>query len=415
MSAEINLEVHEMEKRHIINTYNRVPHKSLFIVKGEGCWVWDEKGKKYLDFLSGLGVNSLGHCHPAVVDAVRKQTGKLLHTSNLYYTEPQSELASLLAHNSFGEKVFFCNSGAEANEAAIKLARKYAKKEYGSHKYKIITAKRSFHGRTLATVTATAQEKYHKGFQPLPEGFFYGDFNDISSFHKLMDKETCAVMVEPVQGEGGVYPADKEFLSSLRKLCNKKGVLLIFDEVQCGMGRTGSLWAYENYGVEPDILTAAKALGGGLPIGAMIATDKVASGFTTGDHASTFGGNPVSCGAAIAVLDTLLKEGFLFDVKRKSGIIKQFLNDLKFRESSFIKEIRGEGLMLAIELNEPLAASIKDICQEKGLLINAIGDSIIRFLPPLIIKEKEIDFFFSAFREGVEEARSRNQEAGNKI
>ncbi len=394
--------VKSLEGEYFFNTYGRSPEVNILIEKGEGCWVWDDAGNKYLDFVSGLGVNSLGHCHPAVVEAVKDQAGKLLHTSNLYYTEQQVNLAAYLVDNSFGQRVFLGNSGAEANEAALKLARKYNQQEYGYHKYKVITAGRSFHGRTLATMAATAQNRYHKGFHPLLSGFNYASFNSIGSFEQLVDEETCAIMIEPVQGEAGVYPAAPDFLRQLRDLCNRKNLLLIFDEVQCGMGRTGHLWAYEDYGVEPDIMTAAKALGGGLPIGAMIAGEDLASGLGPGDHASTFGGNPLVCRGAIAVMQTMLQEGFLEEVIRKGEILRGYLEELQREYNSSIKEVRGKGLIQALEFNEPCVSQIKNNCQEKGLLINTIGENIIRFLPPLIVEEQEIEYFCSVFRNSLE-------------
>ncbi|NLI71041.1 MAG: aspartate aminotransferase family protein [Firmicutes bacterium] len=389
--------IKDLEARHMINTYRRDPERNILITRGRGSYVWDESGRKYLDFVSGLAVNSLGHAHPAIVKALQDQAGKLIHTSNLYYSEPQVELAALLAKHSFGDRVFLANSGAEANEAAIKLARKYSKKKCGDHKYKIITAERSFHGRTLATVTATAQDRYHEGFHPLPGGFMYARFNDIASFEQLVDKDTCAIMIEPIQGEAGVYPADADFLGKLRKLCDNEGILLIFDEVQCGMGRTGSLWAYEGYGVEPDIMTAAKALAGGVPIGAMIVREDLAQGLGPGDHASTFGGNPLACRVAVAVLQTMLKKNFLQEVTRIGGLLQEYLHGLKKKNPDLIAETRGKGLMLAMELTVPGAVRIQRECQEKGLLINAIGESIIRLLPPLIIDEEDLALFMDIF------------------
>ena len=291
---------------------------------------------------------------------------------------------------------------AEANEAAIKLARKYSKKVHGDHKYKIITAERSFHGRTLATVTATAQNRYHEGFHPLPDGFLYARFNDIGSFKQLVDEDTCAIMIEPIQGEAGVYPADPVFMDELRKLCDREDLLLIFDEVQCGMGRTGRLWAYEGYGVEPDIMTAAKALGGGVPIGAMIVREEQAHGLGPGDHASTFGGNPLACRAAVAVLQTMLKKGFLREAARMGELLQQNLNGLKEKKPDLIAEVRGKGLMLALELTVPEAGRIQKECQGKGLLINVIGDSIIRLLPPLIIDEEDLALFMEIFTGALE-------------
>ncbi len=377
--------IQEMESRYIINTYNRQPEKNLYLVEGRGSLVKDETGREYLDFVGGLAVQVVGHCHPAVVEAIRDQAGRLMHVSNLYYSGPQAELAKVLVDNSFADRVFFANSGAEANEAAIKLARKW-----GGDRYKIITAERSFHGRTLATVAATGQPKYHQGFEPLPEGFAYAQFNDLQSFEKLVDSRTVAIMVEPVQGEGGVHVAEKSFLHGLRELCDRKELLLIYDEVQCGMGRSGHLWAYEHYGASPDIMTAAKGLGGGLPIGVMMARERVAAAFTAGDHASTFGGNPVVCRAALAVLQILLEKGFLEQVREKSDFIFQGLRQLAGRYPHLVKEVRGLGLMIALELKKPLAALAQAECQARGLLVNAIGDTILRLLPPLVVSRDEI-------------------------
>lgn len=379
--------VEQLEARYIMNTYNRQEDCTLFLVKGEGCLVWDNKGKDYLDFVGGLAVNLLGHCHPDVVAAICSQAGELIHASNLYYTRPQAELARILVEHSAGDQVFFANSGAEANEAAIKLARKF----HHPGRHKIITARHSFHGRTLATVTATGQRKYQRGFAPLPDGFSYALFNDLASFEQLVDRETAAIMIEPVQGEGGIHVAAPAFIRGLRELCDRTGMLLIFDEVQCGLGRTGRLWAYEHYGAAPDIFTTAKGLGGGMPIGAMLARSGVAEVFKPGDHASTFGGNPVTCRAALAVLNILLKESFLEQVHNKS---RYFMTGLRRLGSSFpdlVGEVRGLGLMAALELREPLAGPAQQSCQEKGLLVNAIGDKILRFLPPLIAAEAELD------------------------
>ncbi len=379
--------VEELEARYIINTYNRQEDRTLFLVKGAGSRVWDNKGKDYLDFVGGLAVNLLGHCHPEVVAAICKQAGELIHTSNLYYTRPQVELARVLVEHSAGDRVFFANSGAEVNEAAIKLARKF----HYPRRHKIITAQRSFHGRTLATVAATGQRKYQRGFAPLPDGFSYALFNDLASFEQLVDGETAAIMIEPVQGEGGIHVAAPAFIRGLRELCDRTGLLLIFDEVQCGLGRTGRLWAYEHWGAAPDIFTTAKGLGGGLPIGAMLARSGVAGVFKPGDHASTFGGNPVACRAALAVLNILLEESFLEQVHDKGQL---FLEGLRRQVSSFpdlVREARGLGLMAALELGEPLAVTVQQRCQEKGLLVNAIGDQILRFLPPLNAGEAELE------------------------
>ncbi|MEW5785997.1 MAG: acetylornithine transaminase [Bacillota bacterium] len=378
--------IQEQEARYMINTYNRRPEKNLLLVRGQGCLVWDEAGREYLDFVGGLAVNVVGHCHPAVVRAVQEQAAALIHTSNLYYTGPQVELARVLVERSCVDRVFFANSGAEANEAAIKLARKY-----GRGRYKIIAAHRSFHGRTLAALSATGQPKYRQGFEPLVAGFNFAQFNDLASFERLMDQETAAILVEPVQGEGGVYAAEGSFLSGLRELCDRYQALLIFDEVQCGLGRTGKLWAYERWGAQPDIITAAKGLGGGLPIGVMLARERAAAAFQPGDHASTFGGNPVACAAARAVLDILLEPSFLEQVNEKALFWKEELARLAAAYPALIKESRGAGFITALELAAPLAQQVQSRCQEKGLLLNAIGDHILRFLPPLVVTREQLE------------------------
>jgi predicted acetylornithine/succinylornithine family transaminase len=380
----------EEEKRFIINTYNRQPDFTLLITRGKGTLVWDENGKAYLDFVGGLAVNALGHACPHVIKAAWEQMNKVIHTSNLYYSEPQVKLARCLTENSVADRVFFCNSGAEANEAAIKLARKYSKLHLNADKFEIITALNSFHGRTLATITATGQEKFQKGFEPLVPGFRYARFNDLDSFESQLNDFTCAIMVEPVQGEGGVHVAAADFLVGLRRLCDENRLLLIFDEVQCGTGRTGRLFAYEHYEVLPDIFTLAKALGGGFPIGAMLCREKVASGFSPGDHASTFGGNPVACAAAFAVMEEILQEGFLEDVTDKGIYFQEKLQLLKGKFPGVISEIRGKGLMIGMELQEK-GQAVQRSCQEKGLLVNCIGDRILRFLPPLNVSRGELD------------------------
>ncbi|NLM52930.1 MAG: acetylornithine transaminase [Firmicutes bacterium] len=393
------MDLQTKEKNFIINTYNRQPGITPFIQRGEGPYVWDASGKRYLDFICGLGVNSFGHCHPQVVEAVCRQAKQLMHASNLYYTEPQILLAERIVSHSCADKVFFGNSGAEANEAAIKLARKYGKITKGNA-YEIITAKRSFHGRTLAAITATGQPKYHKGFEPIVEGFRYGEFNDLESFARLITDETCAIMVEPVQGEGGVYPAKEAFLKGLRRLCDEHGLLLIFDEVQCGMGRTGKLFAYENYGVEPDVFTLAKALGGGLPIGVMAAKGKAAEVLTPGEHASTFGGNPVACAAANAVFEIVTAEGFLDHVAKMGDYFRQKLRELAVGN---VVEVRGLGLMVGLEIDGD-GAQVAKMCQENGLLINCIGGKILRFLPPLIVNEEQIDAAVEILRNALQGA-----------
>lgn len=381
-----NSEIVAMGQQYVMNTYGRLP---MALVKGEGPWVWDAEGRKYLDFVGGLAVNSLGHAHPKVAEAICRQAGTLLHCSNIYWIEPQVKLAKLLVENSCVGKAFFCNSGAEANEGAIKLARKYAKKTLGPDKYEIITAANSFHGRTLATVTATGQTKYQKGFEPLPQGFRHVPFNDLAALEESIGPHTCGVLLEPVQGEGGVVPAHPEYLAGVAKLCKGKGLLLIFDEVQCGLGRTGKFLAYQHYGVEPDIITLAKALGGGFPIGAMLAKDEVAGAFQPGDHASTFGGNPLAAAAALAAMDVLLNDGVQENAASVGEYFKDQLKGLA-EKYSCVKEVRGMGLMLGMELS----IEGKDIvakCLEQGLLINCTNGNVLRFLPPLIISEAEVD------------------------
>jgi len=376
----------EEERRYVLQTYDRYP---VVLVRGEGCRVWDVEGREYLDFVGGIAVLSLGHSHPRIVAAIKEQAERLLHVSNLYYTLPQVELARRICENSFGEKVFFCNSGAEANEAAIKLARKYAKLHLGPERYEIITMENSFHGRTLATLTATAQEKFHKGFEPLVHGFRYCPFNDLEAVARAIGPRTCAVMVEPIQGEGGVNVPSEDYLRGLRELCDEKGVLLIYDEVQTGMGRTGRLFAYEHYGAPPDIMTLAKALGGGIPIGAMVTTDKVAQGFSAGDHASTFGGNPLAARAACAVFDVLLGEGVLENCQRMGEYLMEGLEALKDKYPSVV-DVRGKGLLVGMELRGR-AKEVALSCLKRGVLINNIGDRVLRFAPPLIVGKEEID------------------------
>lgn len=370
----------------VMNTYGRLP---MAIVKGKGTTVWDAEGKQYLDFVTGLAVNSLGHSHPAVVEAIKKQAEEILHTSNLYWIPNQVALAEKLVEHSFADKVFFCNSGAEANEAAIKLARKYAKEHYSEDKYEILTLVNSFHGRTLATLTATGQTKYQQGYAPLPEGFSYLPINDIAQLEEKMNGKVAAVMLEPIQGEGGILPVDVEFMEMVRKLCDQYGALLIFDEVQVGLGRTAKLFAYEWSGVTPDILTLAKALGGGVPIGAMLAADKVASTFKPGDHASTFGGNPLSTAVGCAVMDVLTEEGFMEDVLKRAQYFKHELQKLADKYQTG-EEIRGQGFILGWPIDR-LGPEIVEAAQVKGLLINFAGGKALRFLPPLNVSYAEMD------------------------
>ena len=380
-------EVFEESRKYIMNTYKRLP---LFIVKGRGNRVYDGEGKEYLDFVSGLAVNNIGHCNPRVTVAFQKQAQRLVHTSNLFYTEPQVKLAKLLVENSFADKVFFCNSGAEANEAAIKLIRKYSsEKETG--RYGIITALNSFHGRTMATLTATGQDKFHKGFEPLVPGFFYVPFNDIAAMEKAINDKTAAVMIEPIQGEGGVNIPDRDYLKRLREICDLNGILLALDEVQTGIGRTGKLFAYQHTGIEPDIMTLAKGLGGGLPIGAMLAKDHVASAFTPGTHASTFGGTPLVCSAAVEVMKILTEDEIILDTCRRMGsYLVDELNNLKLKYPDIIKDIRGKGLLIGMELNIAGEDVVRE-CLKKGVIINCTMERVLRFLPPLDVSQPDID------------------------
>jgi len=384
----------ELSEKYILHTYNRYP---VILVKGKGTRVWDLEGKEYLDFVAGLAVCNLGHCHPNVVRAIKEQAEKLIHVSNLYYIEPQIQLAKLLCEHSFATKVFFCNSGAEANEGAIKLARKYSKEKIGEDRYEIITMRNSFHGRTLATLTATAQEKFHKGYSPLVPGFKYVAFNDTEALKKAIDSKTCAIMVEPIQGEGGVNCPSKGYLKDLREICNTEGILLIFDEIQVGMGRTGRLFAYEHEGIEPDIMTIAKSLAGGVPIGALLTNDKVAEGFKPGDHASTFGGNPLATAAGVAALKTILEEGILENCQRVGEYFLSKLQGLKER-FSFIKEVRGKGLILGMELEMEGNKIVKEMI-DRGFLINCTSGNVLRFLPALIVNEKEVDQMVDALED----------------
>ena len=381
-----NQELIKLTNKHVAKNYGRYP---IGLVRGKGMVVWDASGKKYIDFVAGLAVDNLGHCPPSVVDAIRKQSGKLLHVSNLYHIEPQSQLAAELTRLTFANKFFFCNSGTEANEAAIKLARRWFYDKGQPKRFEIITMNDSFHGRTMASLSATAQKKIHAGFKPLLPGFKYVPFNDITALKKAVTNKTCAVLIEPIQGEGGVNLAQKTYLKTLRKICDEKGILLIFDEIQTGFGRTGPLFAYERYKIKPDIITLAKALGGGIAIGAMGSTNKIIQSFSPGTHGATFGGNPLACAASLASLKTLTKKGFLQKASSQGDYFVKQLHYLK-ENFSVIREVRGAGLMLAIELNQP-GAKIVTACMKEGLLINCIQQNTIRFLPPLIITRKEID------------------------
>ena len=369
----------------VMKTYSRYP---IAFDHGEGVYLWDSNGKKYLDFVAGIAVNSVGSNNERLVKAIAEQAAKLIHVSNLYYTKPQIELAEKLVKYSDFDKVFFCNSGAEANEAALKLCRKYAvmKNKPGRE---IITMEHSFHGRTYGAVTATGQDKYHKGLDPLLPDIKYALYNDFESVKAAVNENTCAIMMEPIQGEGGVRPADKKFLEDVRALCTEKDILLVFDEVQTGVGRSGCLFCYQKYGVVPDIATLAKGLAGGVPIGAMLTTDAVAAAFAPGDHASTFGGNPLATAAGNAVIDEIMENGILENVNKCGEHLTAKLNALK-EKYSHIKEVRGMGLMQGIELDIPAADVVKTAI-DNGLLLVGAGPDVVRFVPGLIITIDEID------------------------
>ncbi|MHC1741706.1 MAG: acetylornithine transaminase [Syntrophobacteraceae bacterium] len=379
-------DLRDLSQNSIFNTYARLP---VTLVRGEGCRLWDDNEKEYLDFLAGIAVCNLGHCHPEVTRALCDQAAQLVHVSNLFYTEPQTRLAAELTRLSFADKVFFCNSGAEANEAAIKLARKFSRDRYGPGRFHIITMKDSFHGRTLATLSATGQEKVHKGFEPLVDGFTYVGFNDLSAVEAAITVQTCAVMVEPVQGEGGVNFPAPDYLKSLRDLCDRHDLLLLFDEVQTGMGRTGTLFSYEQEGVTPHIMTLAKALGNGLPIGAMLATDQVAKAFVPGAHASTFGGTPLISAAAGRVLELIAEARFLDRVKEIGAYLLESLRALQTRHPVIV-DVRGRGLMVGAELSMP-GQAIVDRCLERGAIVNCAHNTVLRLVPPLVVGKSEID------------------------
>ena len=380
--------------KYMFQTYSRFP---LTLVKGEGCRVWDEEGKEYLDFVGGIAVCALGHSSPLVSEALGEQSRTLVHVSNLYYTIPQTELAQLLVENSFADRVFFCNSGAEANEAAIKLVRRYSEENFGSEKYGIISMTNSFHGRTMATLSATGQAKIQKGYDPLLNGFKFVPFNDLSRLEEALDDSVCAIMLEPIQGEGGVVCPHPDYLKGVEEICRARDLLLVFDEVQVGMGRTGKLFAYEHYGVTPHIMTLAKALGNGLPIGAMLSTEELSHAFGPGSHASTFGGTPLVTAAAKAVLKSLLEDGWVDNCRQMGEYFKGRLEDLG-QKHPMIKDVRGLGLILGMELDRP-GAPIVDACTERGFLINCIQDKVLRFIPPLIIGKEEIDLLVGALDE----------------
>lgn len=385
----------EKADHYIMKTYGRYP---LVPVRGEGCWLWDADGKRYLDFLAGVAVNNLGHCHPRVVEALRRQAGELIHCSNFYHIPQQIELAELLCGRSFADRAFFCNSGAKANEAAIKLARKYSREKFGPDRYEIITALSSFHGRTMATISATGQEKVQRFFDPLLHGFKHVPFNDTDALRAAVTPTCCAVMLEPIQGEGGVVAPSPEYFREVRAICDRHDLILIFDEVQTGIGRTGKLFAYEHFGTAPDIMTLAKALAGGAPIGAMLAREALAGSFTPGSHGSTFGGNPLMAAAAVAAVHAVLEEGVLENAVAMGAYLTGRLEGLKER-FPFITEVRGIGLLIGAQLSIPGADIVKKAL-ERGLLINVAQERVLRFVPPLIVTREEIDLMIGIL-EGI--------------
>jgi predicted acetylornithine/succinylornithine family transaminase len=370
-------------KYHTPN-YGRTP---LVLVRGEGTRVWDSDGREYLDFTTGIAVTALGHCHPVVTGAIREAAATLLHVSNIFHNAPQVHLARLLVEHSFADRVFFCNSGAEANEAAFKVVRKYAKERLATDRYEIIATHNSFHGRTLATVSATGQPKYQHGFEPLMPGFKHVPYNDLRAMERAMDSHTAAILVEPIQGEGGVNVPDADYLPGLRKLCDESGALLVFDEIQTGVGRTGRLWGYEHSGIEPDVMTLAKALANGIPIGAMLCREHVASALTAGTHGSTFAGSAFVTSVALATLTTVIGDKLAERAEQRGRELMDGLRELQKR-LPVIKEIRGKGLLIGIELGRP-AAPVMDACREAGLLVLTAGEKVLRLAPPLIVESAD--------------------------
>ena len=402
-------EIFAMSDRWVMHTYSRI---KLAFVRGEGSRLFDAEGRSFLDFVSGLAVTSLGHGHPKLKQAIVEAAESLLHTSNYFYILPQAQLAERLAEVTGFDRVFFANSGAEANEAAIKLARRYQVKSGRAGRYEVISAINSFHGRTLATVTATGQPKYHAGFEPLPAGFRYVPLNDLEALRAAITDTTAAVLLEPVQGEGGIHPCTPEYLQGVRALCDQHGLLLILDEVQTGVGRTGTFLAAEQLGVKADICTLAKGLGGGVPIGAMLATEEAAKGFEPGSHASTFGGNFLATRAALAVLDVLYNDGVLERVPQAAQRLWQGLKGLAERHPKVLGEVRGLGLMLGVELKVPGSRFLNG-CLEKGLLVNVIGDKVLRLLPPLTVSDEEIDEALRLLELVCEECASACQDSAS--
>ena len=370
-------------KYHTPN-YGRTP---LVLVRGEGTRVWDSDNREYLDFTTGIAVTGLGHCHPVITGAIREAAATLLHVSNIFHNAPQVHLAKLLVEHSFADRVFFCNSGAEANEAALKVVRKYAKERLSTDRYEVIATNNSFHGRTLATVSATGQPKYHHGFEPLMPGFKHVPYNDLRAMERALDSHTAAILVEPIQGEGGVNVPDDGYLPGLRKLCDDSGALLIFDEVQTGVGRTGRLWAYQHWGVEPDVMTLAKALANGIPIGAMLCREDVATALTAGSHGSTFAGSAFVTSVALATLTTIIGDKLPERADHRGRELMDGARELQ-KTLPVIKEVRGRGLLIGIELTKP-AAPVVDACREAGLLVLTAGEKVVRLAPPLIVESAD--------------------------
>ena len=391
-AAAQHTDTKQLESELYMRTFARQP---ITLVRGEGVRVWDDTGKEYLDFIQGLAVNVLGHCPPVLIEAVRRQVGTLIHTTNIYYTQPQIDLAKLLVERSALDRVFFANSGAEANECAIKLARKWGKK-HRNGAFEIISTLNSFHGRTLATLAATGNRHYQEPFDPMPEGFKHVPFNDLDAMRAEVGDKTAAILLEPVQGESGVHPARKDYLQGIRKLCDERNVLLMLDEVQSGMGRTGTLWAYEQYDIEPDVMTVAKGLAGGLPIGACLSKEAV-SVLEPGDHGSTFAGNPLVCAAGHAVLKEIIDNDLAGNAQRMGDRIVAGIEELRKESDSQITEIRSAGLWVGIEFATEKATDVLNRCRENGLLVNRTSNTAIRLAPPLTVREGDVDQFLDVF------------------
>ncbi len=384
-------------QQYVMNTYGRNP---MALVKGQGSWVWDAEGRKYLDLVGGIAVCSLGHAHPELTSVLREQSEKLWHCSNLYWNLPQVELAEKLCQATGMDKAFFANSGAETIEGAIKLARKYFRRK-NQNRFQIIAFKNSFHGRTTGALAVTGQSKYQQGFEPLLPGVLFAEFNDLASVESLITDQTAAVLVEPIQGEGGVNPASHSFMQGLRELCQKKGILLILDEVQCGMARTGKMMAYQHYGIQPDIVTLAKALGGGFPIGALLATDEAATGFAPGDHASTFGGNPLGSAVGSKVVDIISQPSFLNQVNATGSYLQEKLQEIVEKDQR-ATAVKGLGLLLGIEFSVEVKELV-NTCVKNGLLVISAGPRVLRFVPPLNITKEEIDQALAILEKSLEE------------